>query len=129
MLLYVMFHRQEQMSLCVRFTLNGVLREEFLKYVKVVDTTGISLSKVIMEEFSQLGLDCNYLIGQGYDGASVMSGHMHGVQAEIRKICPHAVYVHCAAHVLNLTLSKSTNVQSIRNCIGTIEEVATFING
>jgi len=44
------------------------------------------------------GVDCNYLYGQGYDGASNMAGHMQGVQAHVRAMYPKALYIHCAAH-------------------------------
>ena len=57
-----------------------------------------------------------------------MSGCMSGVQACIRKTCPSAIYVHCASHCLNLTLSKSCEVPSIRNCQGVVNEVAVFFN-
>ena len=44
------------------------------------------------------------MVSQGYDGASVMSGHCSGVQQRVRQVAPHAIYVHCHAHVLNLVL-------------------------
>ena len=44
------------------------------------------------------------MVSKGYDGASVMSGHCSGVQQRVREVAPHAIYVHCHAHVLNLVL-------------------------
>ena len=44
------------------------------------------------------------IVSQGYDGASVMSGHCNGVQQCIRKVVPQAIYIHCQAHCLNLVL-------------------------
>lgn len=75
-----------------------------------------------------LNLDLSHLIGQGYDGASVMSGRFNGVQAHIKEWCPAALYVHCAAHCLNLTITKASEVQSIRNCFGTIGATANFFS-
>ena len=68
------------------------------------------------------------MIGQGYDGASAMSGEFKGVQSEIRRECPSASYVHCSSHCLNLSLAKGSIVQAIRNTVGTMSEVITFIN-
>ena len=68
------------------------------------------------------------MIGQGYDGASAMSGESKGVQSEIRRECPTASYVHCSSHCLNLSLSKGSIVQAIRNTVGTMSEVITFTN-
>ena len=31
---------------------------------------------------------------QAYDGASNMTGHLHGVAAQIQSIVPSAIYVH-----------------------------------
>ena len=44
----------------------------------------------------------------GYDGASVISGRCAGVQQKICEVVPHAAYVHCYAHCLNLVLADST---------------------
>ena len=45
---------------------------------------------------------------EGFDGASVMSGHCSGVQRRIKAVAPMAVYIHCYAHCLNLVLVDST---------------------
>ncbi|XP_050066076.1 52 kDa repressor of the inhibitor of the protein kinase-like [Aphis gossypii] len=55
-----------------------------------------------------------------------MSGAFNGVQAVIRKSYPLALYIHCAAHVLNLSVSNSCSVQGIRNCLGTISKPRDF---
>jgi len=68
------------------------------------------------------------MIGQGYDGASSMSGSVLGVQTCIRQVCPSAVYVHCASHCLNLTIFRSSDIPSIRNCQEVVSEIAAFFN-
>lgn len=65
-------------------------------------------------------MDCQYLIGQGYDKTSNMSGKRRDVQSYVQTQFPKAVYVHCAAHSLNLAAS---DVQQIRNCLGVIEKM------
>lgn len=71
---------------------NLTLREDFLCFIPVVDTTGSSLAATILENLSKLGLDLNYLRGQGYDGAASIRGEFRGVQAHIRQRFPKAVY-------------------------------------
>ena len=44
------------------------------------------------------------MVAQGYDGASVMSGHRRGILAHIKQVAPKAEYIHCNAHCLNLCL-------------------------
>ncbi|KAJ8916419.1 hypothetical protein NQ315_014630 [Exocentrus adspersus] len=62
------------------------------------------------------------LVGQCYDGASVMAGQLNGLQSKVREhqgdpsgqsaslraeVAPQAVFVHCLAHRLNLALQQS----------------------
>lgn len=68
------------------------------------------------------------MVGQGYDGASNMSGHLKGVQTIIRATYPKALYVHCVAHSLNLAVSKASNILPIRNCLGVVEKIYGFFN-
>ena len=43
-------------------------------------------------------------MSQGYDSASVMSGHCSGVQQRVKQVAPQAVYVHNHTQCLNLVL-------------------------
>jgi len=74
------------------------------------------------------GINCDFLYGQGYDGASNMSVQFQGVQAQIRSKYPKALYVHCAAHSLNLAVSTASNIKPVRNCLGIIEKLYVFFN-
>ena len=47
------------------------------------------------------------LVSQTYDGASVMSSELSGVQAKIKEKVPEAMFTHCYAHKLNLVLAHS----------------------
>lgn len=76
----------------------------------------------------ECGLDCDFLVGQGYDGASNMSGKVQGVKSYIQTKHPKAIYVHCAAHSLNLAVSTASDLKPIRNCLGIIEKIYTFFN-
>lgn len=57
-----------------------------------------------------------------------MAGRFKGAQTIIRSKHPKALYVHCAAHSLNLAVSSACNIQSIRNCLGVIEKYYCFFN-
>ena len=73
-----------------------------------------------------LNLDIKNLRGQGYDGASNMSGCFQGVQARILEKQPLAIYIHCVAHVLNLVVVDSCTNPFIRDTIATVKEVINF---
>ena len=44
------------------------------------------------------------LVAQIYDGASLLSSELNGVQAKVKKDVPEAMFLHCYAHKLNLVL-------------------------
>ena len=66
------------------------------------------------------------LVGQGYDGAAVMSGAHAGVQAKIKEVAQNAFYVHCSAHCLNLVIVDS--VKSAGNFFSLMERLYVFIS-
>ena len=91
---------KEQLSLCVRFVEKTLVRKEFLGFVELTKTDAKIIADSILACMRQWGLDITKLRGQGYDGASVKSGYVQGIQARIREMCPNALYV------LSITQSK-----------------------
>lgn len=77
---------------------------------------------------TELDFDANNWVGQRYDGAANMSGHISGVQARIREKTPMAVYVHCASHCLNLVPNHSLQLPPVTNMFGTLSEVLNIFN-
>ena len=71
------------------------IREEFIKLERVRAT---DIADAIIECLENLGFSLSDLRGQGYDGASTMSGVRFGVQARICERQPKAHYTHCAGH-------------------------------
>ena len=65
---------------------------------------------------------------QGYDGTSVMSGHINGVQARVSRVNPKAVYIHCRAHVLNLCIVHASKLPVVRNIMDTMQAVSLAFN-
>lgn len=64
------------------------------------------------------------MYGQGYDGASNMSGRFKGTQKIVRETCPKALYIHCAAH----SLKSTSDIQAIRNSLGLVKKMYCFLN-
>ena len=87
------------------------VREEFIGLVELEKADAESISSKMVEYLKKCELDlhvCN--LGQGYDGATVMSGKVSGVCTRIQQIQPRALYHHCRGHVLNLVLSSSLGI-------------------
>ena len=122
----------EQLCLCVRFIHEKdgkhSVREEFLQFHRADDLSGAGLSTQILDALKNHGLELEYLVGQGYDGAAAMSASFNGVQTLIRKQFPQAIYVHCGSHVLNLVLNSTCSVPEIRDMFGVVSTITNFIN-
>ena len=68
-------------------------------------------------------------MAQSCDGASVMSGHLNGVQELFReKSGTPCIYVHCYAHRVNLVLVDACHVvRAVGDLFGLLEAVHNFI--
>lgn len=121
----------EQCTLCLRYVKcdsSGcyTLQESFLQFLPLEETTGKNIADTLLQALHERGIDCSFLRGQGYDGAASMSGKFKGTQSYISEQFPKALYVHCSSHCLNLAISNSSEVASIRNCFGTIRKLYDF---
>jgi len=122
--------KTEQLSLCLRYVDGLYVKERFVCFVDCSssrDAEGIT--KVITDCLNQLKLKDVPIVGQSYDGAAVMSGHVSGVQTRMRVDYPVAIYFHCLAHKLNLVLVYACRVN--RMAVGffnTIEQLYNFFS-
>ncbi|VDI17171.1 Hypothetical predicted protein [Mytilus galloprovincialis] len=121
---------KEQLSICVRYVDSDTndIREDFLGFVEPGQVDAEHISKAILENLQNWGLNLVNLRGQGYDGASVMSGVVSGVQQRIKEQCPNAPYVHCKSHNLNLVVTDSCkNVRQVRNLMASVGQMTWFL--
>ena len=70
------------------------------------ETTAEALFVAVTQELQKHGIDLVLLRGQCYDGANNVAGVHTGLQARVKEISPSALYTHCYAHVLNLSLAR-----------------------
>ena len=109
--------KSEQMSLCLRYSIGSRPTERFGTFTHL--SKGSFTAEVIAKEIGKLvtelvKIGC-ILTGLAADGASVMSGELSGVQAQLKKIHPHLIYIHCVAHRLNLVIVNSLSKMLRRN--------------
>lgn len=79
----------EQLSLGARFVCheNGQIRKEFMEFVPMINMTqNVYLIFQIDNYLKQYKIDLRNMVGQGYDGCSVMAGKENGVQKRIRTV-------------------------------------------
>lgn len=81
---------KEQISLCARFVDKKedgkhYVREGFLTFVHAeTGTTAEALTTQFLDALNKISLPVEMMRAQGYDGASVMSRHVNGVQTRVR---------------------------------------------
>ena len=139
--------RREQRSLCVRHVDGqGEVKQHFLgfwdlheetfqlDFSEVKDgevlepkLTGRRIGDAILQAMQDLNLDIQRCVGQGFDGAAVMSSEACGVAAVIQSVNPRAVLTHCGSHSLNLALVSASKQRSVSKMYATVREVVDFI--
>lgn len=145
-----------QLSLSVRYIFENSVREDFVGFVDIfkdnyascnnhnsdadsdgdiADTlqsepiiTGEILGLTVVKKMKSLGLDLLKCVGIGCDGCSVNMSTICGAAVTIQKSASNAMICPCLNHSLNNNFSKSNKVQSVRNAIGTMQEITKFIN-
>jgi len=121
-------HNIEHLALCIRYVdANCDIQEKFMEFVKLPRVRARDIATAIVTAIENFDLSLANLRGQGYDGASNMSGHTSGVQKLIRDKQPKAFYTHCAGHSLNLVIVKSCSVPAVRNCIAQIKSMTYWL--
>ena len=126
---------QEILSLCLRFVDQSSLNDPHVKeclinFMHLERTNATMISRKILESLSDpsISLDPCNIRGQAYDGASVLRSGKEGVQAKIKEINPLALFTHCYAHCLNLSIATSCKLSELRNLIGLINKAYLFLN-
>lgn len=118
----------DQLTLVLRYvTVDGMPVERFLCFLPNVGHKSEEIVTAIVGVFEEFGLDVTKCRGQSYDNASNMSGVYSGVQARIKMLCPHAEYVPCAAHSLNLvgSLAAGSCISAV-SFFGILQELYNF---
>lgn len=119
--------KTEQTSLILRYYYRGVIKESFLHFEAAERLDAAGLAEKIINILERYGLEYRKnLVGQSYDGASVMSGKNSGVKETAKQ----AFYVHCNAHCLNLVLVDTAKTVSEVECFfSLVEKLYLFMSG
>ena len=84
----------------------------------------MTIGETLLKTVPALGLDITSCVGQGYDGASTMAGVRGGAAATVLQQAPHAYYLHCTMHCLNLSASKAVTVPAIQHAQVVVRDVS-----
>ena len=99
---------QTQTVVVFRYECSGNVYERFWGFLNPDGQDAAAISECILDQIKPL-IPTDKLIAQSYDGAAVMSGKTNGVQAKVKLVYPHARFIHCYAHQLNLIMKQSAS--------------------
>lgn len=116
---------KKQLPLVLRFVdKERNVREEFVGFYECEDgVTGQAIATLILKAIQELGLSMDFYKGQCSDGAGNMSGPCNGAAAIVRRQYPKAIYTHCMAHRLNLSVVSPCKMHNVRNMFDTVGQV------
>ena len=99
----------EELSIFFRWVEDGIPLEHFLEIIPLKATDATTIYFAIINYFKDKQIHISKLVGMGFDGASTFSGKHNGVQSLLKKHSPHAVFVHCHCHLLQLACVQAAN--------------------
>ena len=116
---------KNQLSLVLRYVSGSEVRESFIGFYNVSGEGGAAnLSERILDLLTNYNI--RKIVGQSYDGASLMSGWLAGVQKRVRDRCPMAVFTHCLSHRLNLAMESSIQSVACNTVLVIMDEISKF---
>ena len=124
-------NHKEQMSLIVRIAdlvPKPNIKEYFLGYMEVVETTGQNLSTVLLDKLKELNIPFDNCRGQAYDNGANMKGKKQGVQARLLQCNSRALFVPCAAHLMNLVIADAMS-RDATGFFGYLQKLFCFFSG
>lgn len=130
---YLDITRLDQLSIIIRYVVVDYksktleVKESFIGFYILKSHGAVNYVNLTQDVLIKLGLNINKCRGQGYDGASVMSGAHSGVQTRIKHVVPSAKYVHCCSHNLILVISDAAKCHiKVKNFFETVQNVFNF---
>ena len=121
---------QNQLSVVLRYINEGRVVERFWGFFQPKRVNAEGIAEVILTELAKiLQGNKNKLIAQTYDGASVMRGRIGGVHVKVKQVYQNAHYVHCAAHQINLVLSRAASCnKEARLFFAKLDQIPNFFS-
>lgn len=132
-----------QMFLVIRYLYQNVIHEDFVQFVDVYESissvneyatsdsefkaTGINLGRIVLKTLKELNLNIKDCIGITTDGCSIMTSEVRGAVVTIQEKAENTIYSPCHNHILNLSIFKSSSIQSVKNPIGVMKETISFL--
>ena len=83
--------------------------EHFLEIIHLKRADAETIYSSLVDCLKLKNLQVKKIVGMGFDGANTFTGNRAGVQARVKKLAPHALFVHCHCHILQLACVQAAN--------------------
>ena len=108
-------------------TVAGVPTEHFLEILPLKRANAEAIYSAIVSCLKEKSIQVSKLVGMGFDGAATFSGKKSGVQSRLKTNSPHALFVHCHCHLLQLAcVQAANNTNGIKHVYTTLTTLWKF---
>ncbi|XP_040830120.1 zinc finger MYM-type protein 1 [Ochotona curzoniae] len=119
---------KEQLCVCVRYPQRTaktvVVKERFLGFVDNEEMNEPNLHSTIKTYLQHIGVDLNKICGQAYDSTTNLRIKFNKIAAEFKKEEPRALYIHCYAHFLDLSVIRfCQEMKELRSTLKTLNSL------
>ena len=99
----------EELTICCHWLESGVPEEHFIEILPLKKANDESIYSALVKYCREKNIQLGRLIGMGFDGVATFSGDKPRVQRRLKELSPHALFVHCRCHVLQLASVQAAN--------------------
>ena len=119
----------EELSIFFRWVNDGVAVEHFLGILPLKKADAVTIHSTLIKFLNEKEIQLGKLVGMGFDGAATFSGKHKGVQSLLKRNSPHALYVHCHCHLLQLAcVQAANNTAGIKHVYTTLTSLWKFFH-
>ena len=122
---------KEQLSVIIRLVAvedTPQIKEHFMGFLEAEESTGESLSTLILKRLEELSIPFEDYRGQSYDNGANMKGKSKGVQARLLEKNPRALFVPCGAHTVNLVIADAAKSSAEAGYFGYLQKLFTLFS-
>ena len=98
-----------ELTICCGWVESGVPEDHFIEILPLRKANAESICSALVEYCREKNIQLGRLIGMGFDGAATFSCDKTRVQRRLKELSPHALFVHCHCHVLQLASVQAAN--------------------
>ena len=99
----------EELTICCHWVESGASEEYFIEILPLKKANAENIYSALVEYCREKNIQLGRFIGMGFDGAATFSGDKTGIQRGLKELSPHASFVYCRCHVLQLASGQAAN--------------------